>query len=388
MTADSLLLSIIVPTKDRYDTLLPVVTALLKHIRSPDVEIVVQDNSTDNSRALQSPELMGDPRVIYRHSPIAVSIVDNTIACLRASRGDYLTFIGDDDLVSPHIVDAVRQLQSTDFQCMVFTPARYWWSTVDFAAPTRHHKAKAFWLPTRRSGPSRVLETQVELDKFLASGSTQYLDLPRFYHGVIRRDALQAIERSTGTLVPGSSPDMAFSVALSLVMSRYVAVHYPLTVYGASRVSGGGRTAAKRHHGRIEDQAHLPAGILERWDRRIPRFWSEQTIYPQTTQEVLTCFGSTREIAYEVLYASLIANERHLIMEFFPVILSFCRDHPTRILRLLALTLKKVAGRLYRHARANSAFMPYELKEFDDVEQAMQFLATLGKPALELRGSH
>lgn len=387
MTADSLLLSIIVPTKDRYDTLLPVVAALLKHIRSPDVEIVVQDNSADNSRALRSPELMGDPRVIYQHNPIPVSIVDNTIACLRASRGSYLTFIGDDDLVSPHIVDAVRQLQSTDFQCMVFTPARYWWSTVNFATPTRYHKAKAFWLPTKRSGPSRVLHTQVELDKFLASGTTQYLDLPRFYHGVIRRDALEAIEQSTGTLLPGSSPDMAYSIALSLVISRYVAVNYPLTVFGASRASGGGWTAANRHHGRIEDQTHLPAGIIDRWDQRIPQFWSEQTIYPQTAHEVLTCFGSTREIAYEALYASLLANERHLIKEFSPVILSFCRNYPTRIPRLLTLTVKKFAGRLYRYMRANSALMPYELKEFDNVEQAMQFLATLSKPVLELRGT-
>jgi len=76
----------------------------------------------------------------------------------------------------------------------------------------------------------------------MASGSVALATTDHTANGT-----LKAIERASGTLLPGSSPDMAYSVALSLVMPNFVSVPYPLTVFGASRASGGGRAALPRN---------------------------------------------------------------------------------------------------------------------------------------------
>jgi len=49
--ADRPLLSIIVPTKDRYSTLAAVVTSILGLVPDPRLEVVVQDNSASNEAA-------------------------------------------------------------------------------------------------------------------------------------------------------------------------------------------------------------------------------------------------------------------------------------------------------------------------------------------------
>ena len=42
------LLSIVIPTKNRYECLIPVISAILSHVESSDFELIVHDNSTSN----------------------------------------------------------------------------------------------------------------------------------------------------------------------------------------------------------------------------------------------------------------------------------------------------------------------------------------------------
>jgi hypothetical protein len=367
-------LSIVIPTKDRYETLVPVLQALTSQIASDEIEFVVQDNSVRvDTGALHA--LRHDARIKYHHHPEPISIVDNTIRAIEHSKGTYALFIGDDDFITPHVMSFVDLLERSGLSCLIFEPARYWWNTVTFARPTHYNKPSAFWLPRAIGGHARRLKSRDRLEALLLQGGLTYIDMPRFYHGIVRRDALEAIRSRTGTYLPGSSPDMAFSVALALVIDEYAYVDYPVTVFGASRNSGGGWTAQRRHHGRIEDQTHLPKDIMSRWDPMVPRIWSEQTIYPQTIHEVLTRFGSDRHVAYEVFYASLLVNETHLMPYVWPCIRRYYAQHPLRLAVLFALMVKKLGGRLYRYVRSHSAqLMPYDLHEFASVSDAMVFL--------------
>lgn len=367
-------LSVVIPTKDRYGTLLPTITAILGHVSDPGLEIVVHDNTADNGPMQQFLRDCADPRLVYVHQPRPVSIVENTEPALALASGDYVTFIGDDDLVAPDIVDVARALGESGIEAATYPPAYYWWPTVKFSRPGRFHQPGAFWYPPQANRAARFLDSKATLRRVLAEGGAALFDLPRLYHGVVRRSALQRLLARGGHLVNGASPDMALAVGLSLVLERHLLVDYPLTIFGASRDSGGGWTAAKKHYGRIADQKHLPRATIEGWNPRLPPVWSEFTIYPQTIGEVLAAMGEADGIDYTVFYASMMVNEPHLRSLLLPLAASHLRSHPGRLGRFAATVARKTAGRIKRALQAKVVGLPYRLEILDSPQACMATL--------------
>jgi glycosyltransferase involved in cell wall biosynthesis len=368
------LLSIIIPTKNRYECLIPVVTALLKHIQSDNIELIIQDNSDDNKRGLLFFENCEDRRVKYFYHHENLSIQENTIFAIDNARGKYLIFIGDDDLVSPHIYDFVEFLNKKNIDCLVFNSAYYWWNTVYFEKENHFHRKNALWLPINQSLELVERSTQVELEIMLQSGSGIFLRLPKFYHGIVRRDVLEQIKDLTGTYLPGSSPDIAFSTALSLVLKNYYYVNFPLSVYGASRNSGGGMTVRKEHHGKIEDQKFLPKNIVENWNKYIPKIWSEKTIYAQTVTEVLKTFKSNKQFNYITFYATMLAYEPYLAKVLIPAVKSYCGYNFLNYFKIGYVFVKKKLGIFYRKIKFFSKSYDYNVVIANDVDVVMEQL--------------
>jgi glycosyltransferase involved in cell wall biosynthesis len=315
---------------------------------------------------------LNDTRVKYFHRSEKMSIVENTIAAIENANGDYLCFIGDDDLVAPYVIEETIKLRDSGLDCLIHPPAYYWWSSVEFTTVDRYRHKSAFWLP--KAATTEHLCASVELEHMLSNGAVSYYRLPRFYHGIVSRLALQAIYQRTGTFVPGSSPDMAFSVALALVTKRYLHSDRPVTVFGASRGSGGGLTAEGRHHGRIEDQAHLPKSIVERWDLRLPRYWSEYTIYPQTTQEVFQAFGCPSKLNFSALYASILINEPWLWSMTWPLAKRNFGFSPNYWGHFAAIAAKRLAGKAYRGLQSMLGRRPYDVVDCTSLDDCMREL--------------
>jgi glycosyltransferase involved in cell wall biosynthesis len=380
------LLSIIVPTKSRYATLVPVVKGMLTQIQSRDFEIVVQDNSPDNTGVAELLNLGSDDRLRYFHRAESVSIVANTVSAIENARGRFLSFIGDDDTVAPYIVDEARKLAESGFECLAHAPAYYWWNSVEFAKADHYRRKCAFWLPHVERAGYETLTSREELAHVLANGAVSYYRLPRFYHGIVSRRVLDDIKACTGTYVPGASPDMAFSVAVALVVERYLFASHPVTVFGASRGSGGGRTVERSHHGRLENQPHLPKSTIENWDARLPRYWSEYTIYPQTVQEVYAAFQmEPAPLDYPVLYASIFVNEPWLLRMTWPHVVEACRVSPRAWSRFAGMLLKRALGRGYRSLMSQLGRRPFDLAICSDIEDCMK---ELGRRYADSHASH
>lgn len=101
-------LSICVPSRNRQRYFRETIAFLIEHARG-DVEFIFADNSDD---ARQMDEFMAgiaDGRVKYLPSPAqTLSMKDNWERCLEAARGDWISVIGDDDLIDPDLVDALK----------------------------------------------------------------------------------------------------------------------------------------------------------------------------------------------------------------------------------------------------------------------------------------
>ncbi|MEO5687569.1 MAG: glycosyltransferase [Burkholderiaceae bacterium] len=370
-------LSLVIPTKDRYATLLPTLSAILSHINDPALEVIVHDNSADNTPALEFLDSLDDDRVVYVHLPQPVSIIENTEPALALARGDFVTFIGDDDLVAPDIVSVARSLSTAGVEAAIYKPAYWWWPSVVFSKPSRFNAPGAFWYPPAINGAARLIDSRAELARVLAEGAPAMFELPRLYHGLVARSALERLRNRTGRLVNGASPDMALATGLACVLDRHLLIDYPLTIYGASRDSGGGWTAARKHHGRIADQKHLPRSTIENWNPRLPPVWSEHTIYPQTVGEVMTAMGMPDSIDYAAFYASMLVNEPHLRSMLWPLAMGHLREHPKALGRFVGSLLKKAAGQTKRSFQRRFSEMPFHLRMFDSPDSCMHFLSTV-----------
>lgn len=381
-TSPTPLLSILIPTKDRYETLIPMLTGTIGFVTDADVEFIVCDSSAQADPSVAA-LLARDRRIRYLRTTDACSIVENVERGLAACTGRYVCFIGDDDFVAPQIVEFARWMDRNNEDCLIYPPARYWWRNVSFKRSSKFQQPGAFWLPDARHGKVERKLARAEMQRVLDGGGVAYLDLPRLYHGIASKRAIERIREKFGRYVPGSSPDMALCAALSEVIESYSSIDFPVTVFGASRASGGGRTAAGRHYGRIEDQAHLPKGILENWNPDLPRIWSEQVIYPQTLYEVARRAGGNAHLSRSTLYASLIVYEPHILRHLLPSLWRYVQENPVAGFGLLKATLLKSAGRARVWFRRQTGIgLPFELHILPDGKAVMALLARLDTPEL------
>jgi glycosyltransferase involved in cell wall biosynthesis len=324
------LLSIIIPTKNRYECLIPVVSALLKHIKSEDMELVIQDNSDDNTLILNYLETINDNRISYFFTKGSISIKDNISLGISNAYGEYVTFIGDDDLVSPFIVDIVKAMKERGINSLIFNSGKYWWRDVVFPKPNFYVRAGVFTMSKNIHHDFIKLDTAKELDVMLNHGCTSAFNLPKFYHGIITHVLLDKIKDRTSI-----SPDISFSTALGLHCSEHYFINYPVTVYGASKNSGGGMTIEKKHFGKIEEQHWLPKNAIEIWDFLIPSIWSEHTTYPVSVSHVLNQYNSKKFINYNVFYSSMLVYEFFLLDYLKPKIFIYNKKNIYGYLYLL-----------------------------------------------------
>lgn len=371
------LLSIVIPTKNRYSTLFPVVTSILKNINSDQLEIIIQDNSDSNASACLFFESNIDQRLKYFYIPNSLSITDNTIFATENASGKYLIFIGDDDIIAPNIIEFVQLLDEKGGGCLIFNPAFYWWDSVSFTKESYYHRKTAMWVPQKISLELEKLSSKEELDFMLKNGAGGYFKLPRYYHGIVEKKILEDIKIKTGTYLSGTSPDIAFATSIALVVENYYYLDYPLSVYGASRHSGGGMTANKKHFGKIENQKFLPENILEKWDSRIPKIWSERTIYPQTVTEVLKAFKSDLSIDYIVFYAAMMAYEPYLFKYLKPVLWAHLIKEPKSFFKFFFVYIKKMAGIYYRKLLVYKKKFGYDVTLKSEIDQVMVFLGEI-----------
>ena len=372
LEGNKILLSIVIPTKDRYECLIPVVSSILKNIDSNEIQIVVQDNSTKQNASFV--QIINDKRLLYNYYSQEISIQENTNMAIDQAIGKYLIFIGDDDIVSSQILDVVKFIDLKKIECLVYNPSYYWWDSVQFSSPNYYYRNNALWIP--KIDKLKLIErnSEVELKKTLLSGASNFQNLPKFYHGIVTRNILEKIKSKTGSYLNGSSPDIAFSISIALVLGNYFYLNFPVSVFGASKNSGGGMTVRKKHYGKIEDQKFLPKNILEIWNKHIPYVWSERSIYAQTVLEILQSFNEKRNFNYLAFYSTILAYEPYLYKYIFKSIFGYCRLNVFKYLILISYLIKKTLGKIKRSIQFKNKQLNYDVIEIHNIKFAMNSL--------------
>lgn len=280
-------LSIIVPTKDRYEYLKPLMQ-LLKSFDSDEVELVVQDNTKDNAEIIQFIKEINYSNLKYFHHAEQLSVARNSDLAILNSRGKYICFIGDDDGVSYHIISAVKWMEDNGVDVLKTTTTSYKWPSFNFSKIGNFSSVlmQGFYDKTFKK-----IDALSELKKSLKTGGNEVALLPKVYHGIAKRSTLDKIYDIGGTYFPGPSPDMANSVAMSFVAENFVYLNFPVIIPGNSIRAGGDAQKFKRQCAQISEVPFLPKDTEKNWENFIPKVWASETIMPESACKSLKYMG-------------------------------------------------------------------------------------------------
>jgi glycosyltransferase involved in cell wall biosynthesis len=313
----SYILSVIIPTKNRYQYLKECLETL-NSINSQDIEIVVQDNTINNTEIKSFIYNLNNSNIKYFHDTSKLSQSENSDLAVRNSTGKYVCYIGDDDTITSQMLDIVRWLDRNDIDSCVFPVATYYWPDVVFKFfkyPTLSFQDKKFEI--------KYISARDELEKCLRKGAISLLKMPKVYHGIVRRSILDEIQIKTNSYFPGPSPDMANATALSLLVKKHLKIEVPLMVSGFSYKSAGGMGARGKHKAKLEEVDQIPKDTVERWEIKLPKIWLAATIWSESCAKALKAMGEETLLDmmdWTSVYASVIVNNPDCIDEVRPLL--------------------------------------------------------------------
>ena len=307
------ILSIIVPTKNRYKYLYSIIELFVSSF-GKDVELVIQDNSDNNVEIIEYLSGIKNDRIVYNYSPGQLAVTENFDKGIQNSHGKYVTMLGDDDIVSTRLTNVAYYMDRNGIDSAIFNKGVYKWPDA------LNSVKKCFWsipvpslLIRNCSGQIRCLKPLDELKKVMFSGAIGVGHLPEVYHGIVSRVSLSKIFDVAGTFFPGPSPDMAIAVALSLTVSKHIFIDAPFTCSGQSVNSAGGKGMRREHSAKLEDVTHLPSYTIRTWDDTLPKIWSPQTIYADSLFYALKTFNYYSEY---IRYFDYVENFASLIHQY------------------------------------------------------------------------
>lgn len=219
------LITLIIPTRDRSDTLFfAIKTALAQD--SDSYEIIVSDNdSRDNTREVV--QGFGDERLKYFKTNERLSMCDNWEFALARARGRYAIFIGDDDAVVPGAIDRLMKL-------MERIPSQvYCWDKPTYVWPTGGRPGTL----SNRSGSAAPRNLLLgPMAHFVVSmGGARYSFLPSVYHGLIATEILDAVRKKTGRVFHSTQPDIFSALSIPAFCESATNAGFAVTMGGQSK---------------------------------------------------------------------------------------------------------------------------------------------------------
>jgi glycosyltransferase involved in cell wall biosynthesis len=223
--------TLIVPTRERADTLYHCLQTLVRQ-RYENFEILVSDNfSQDNTE--QVVRSICDSRIRYINTGHRVGMSRNFEFALSHVKDGWITYLGDDDGLLPNALTlADNVIRQTGCKALSSRYHFYTWPNFDGAI-------RPNCLSIRTGRGYRIRNARAALRQSL-KGRLHYIELPGVYLcGFAEYETLNRLRDDSGYFFRSRTPDVYAAVALSLALDQYVYLNEPLGVSGASAHSIG-----------------------------------------------------------------------------------------------------------------------------------------------------
>jgi glycosyltransferase involved in cell wall biosynthesis len=227
--------TVIIPTRERYDTLESTLKTCLNQ-NYEKLEIIVSDNfSQDYTQEVVSS--FNDPRITYINTQKRLSMSKNWEFALSHVKNDsYVTFLGDDDGLLPNAIEEINKLvnQLGDVEAIAWQKTSYTWPNC-----IMNENVLSICLKSNLEKFDTKKKLK-ELIKFeISYPSLPYELLPCIYNAFVKNDKIKKVMQISGDFFCSMTPDVYSAIALSTVIDFHYFSHKPYSVNGASRHSNG-----------------------------------------------------------------------------------------------------------------------------------------------------
>lgn len=301
MNNKDILLSVVVPTKNRY-AYLKLLIDLVDKLQDSRVELVIQDNTEDNQEILSFLKENSFPFINYNHIAESISMTENSDVAINNSHGEYICFIGDDDGFISTIISAVEYMKNKGIDVLLGSTTFYNWP--DFYDPSIFSLSSSLLYKKGKATP-KLIDCKKELCKCVKNGFDKLYKMPRAYQALVSRKCMDTVYQKYGSYFPGPSPDMANAVALSLLNPITYYFDSPIVISGQSRNVGGGERLMKNNElKKVTEIPFMPKDVMEKWDRHLPDYWCGDIIWPQSAIQAM----EGQRIDFRVNYYLILAK--------------------------------------------------------------------------------
>ncbi|QWD04229.1 glycosyltransferase family 2 protein [Polynucleobacter paneuropaeus] len=312
------LVSVVIPTRNRPECAFSLIKMLLECVQ--DCEVVVCDNSDRDELRILLKDKLSDKRLIYQHKNSRLSVIENFSRGLELATGDYLIFMGDDDLIGPCFEETIRWVKENRIDLLLPNfkggALQYFWPGVSSARWKGIAGSIFFSKYTGGIENFNPEKTSAQALKRLGSGP---LGMPRIYLGLVSKEAVKKAQEKYGALFGGISPDVYSSTLLSSLNLKASWIDYPFVIPGVSSLSTSAARAERTDVGEFKNAGgiiaddHLKGFSNLLWDERVPDFYSPYTVWACSHIAALKKIGKTVPISSLAhLYATcLIFAPRH-----------------------------------------------------------------------------
>jgi glycosyltransferase involved in cell wall biosynthesis len=225
------MISVVVPTRERCHTLVHTLQTCADQDYE-NCEILVSDNySQDDTQAVVAS--VRDKRIRYVNTGRRLSMSHNWEFALSLVRGDYVTYVGDDDALLPGALSALATIVGE-----TGTPAITWqWASYFWPDCVHTASSNLLFVPARNGLELR--QAPAVLRKVLQFRQG-YENLPFFYKGLVSTALIEQVKKCAGgAFFHSMIPDVYSAVALSFVVTDYYYSYKPYSVNGTSAQSNG-----------------------------------------------------------------------------------------------------------------------------------------------------
>jgi glycosyltransferase involved in cell wall biosynthesis len=281
---DSIKISLIIPTRERAETLkFSIKTALNQNLKN--YEVIVSDNfSNDSTKEVF--DTFSDSRLKYFNTGKRLSMTENFNFALSKAKGEYIIVIGDDDGVMPNGIDKLHEF--------IFTHPSdlYIWPRHDYIWPTdnTYPVLRRF---SKNSIPIKV-NLRDKLAEMLKKGLLLNSLMPNTYHSATHRRIFDKIKNRTGKCYQTTNPDEFMLFTLPVFCEYFINIGEAITVDGHSPKSNSGSTFIKSSK---NEDTELKKFVTEQSNYKIHR--NIPSDFPRVFSFVLDTFMVARDMNHE-----------------------------------------------------------------------------------------
>lgn len=230
---DSPFFSVIIPTRNRYETLQYAIRTVLDQDFT-SFELLIADNSDPENLDQLSiiEEYLKDDRVKYCRPDSVLGMSDNWEFAVSKASGEFVIIFGDDDGLVTGALSAIRHIIEKTRTELVS------WIRVEYSWPDRLPAQYANLTVIPYQARSGLIDSRTYIREIIFHKS-EYRLLPMFYNSAVNKRLIALLKEKTGRVFSASSPDIYTGYAFAHLVKKYITVGYPLSINGVSSKSNG-----------------------------------------------------------------------------------------------------------------------------------------------------